>query len=32
VSDIDVNGMNKQDFDDKWLYRPVKLKGVFDNG
>ena len=29
--DLPLNTLSKEEFDKKWLYQPVRLKGIIDN-
>ena len=31
VEQIPFNTMSKAEFDEKWLYKPIKLRGLFDH-
>lgn len=31
IDDIPLGKMQKEEFDDKWLYKPVKIRGLFDH-
>ena len=30
-ADLQINELSKEEFDKKWLYRPIKISGIFDH-
>ena len=30
-TDIPINNVDKEEFEKSWLYKPVKVKGIFDH-
>lgn len=30
-ADVPINRQSKEEFDKEWLYKPVKIKGIFDH-
>ena len=31
IEHIPYNTLSKQEFDEKWLYKPIKIRGIFDH-
>jgi cytochrome oxidase assembly protein ShyY1 len=30
LEEVDLSKYSKEEFEKKWLYRPVRIKGIFD--
>jgi len=31
IEDIPYNTLSKQEFDEKWMYKPLRIRGIFDH-
>lgn len=31
IEDIPINKLSKSEFDEKWLYKPLLIRGIFDH-